>query len=220
MNEDRLNRLLTVPVEFDIKDSFAKAWELFKAQALLHVLFMMLILSIQGLTVIYFKDYMILYSALLAPPLYSGFFLVANKISRGETVIYPDYFGGFRFWLPLVVISLLGQVLVALGLFALVIPGVYLAVGYLFSLLMGIFGGVDVWSALEWSRKLITRNWWQFFALLMILVAINLVGLLLLGVGLLITFPMTLLVLYVIFEDLTREVFSEEESSATHELEP
>jgi len=212
--------LMTVPVDFDIKNSFAKAWELFKSQALLHVLYMMFILSIQGLTVIYFQEYMILYSAFLAPPLYSGFFLVANKISRGESVIYPDYFGGFRFWLPLVVISLLGQLLVVLGLFALVIPGIYLAVGYLFSLLMGIFGGMDIWSAMEWSRKLITRNWWQFFALLMILIAINLIGLLLLGIGLLITFPMTFLVLYVIFEDLTRDVFSEEESSTTHEPEP
>lgn len=212
--------MMTVPVDFDIKDSFAKAWELFKSQALLHVLYMMFILSIQGLTVIYFQEYMILYSAFLAPPLYSGFFLVANKISRGESVIYPDYFGGFRFWLPLVVISLLGQLLVVLGLFALVIPGIYLAVGYLFSLLMGIFGGMDIWSAMEWSRKLITRNWWQFFALLMILIAINLFGLLLLGIGLLITFPMTFLVLYVIFEDLTRDVFSEEESSPTHEPEP
>ncbi|MBS4070303.1 MAG: hypothetical protein KGZ90_03190 [Algoriphagus sp.] len=220
MNSERLHRLMTVPVDFDIKGSFVKAWELFKSQALLHVLYMMFILSIQGLTVIYFQKYMILYSALLAPPLYSGFFLVANKISRGETVIYPDFFGGFRFWLTLVVISLLGQVLVALGLFALVIPGIYLAVGYLFSLLMGIFGGVDVWSAMEWSRKLITRNWWQFFALMIILIAINLVGLVLFGVGLLITFPMTFLVLYVIFEDLTREVFSEEEPSTTRELEP
>lgn len=220
MNSERLHRLMTVPVDFDIKDSFAKAWELFKSQALLHVLYMMFILSIQGLTVIYFQEYMILYSAFLAPPLYSGFFLVANKISRGESVIYPDYFGGFRFWLPLVVISLLGQLLVVLGLFALVIPGIYLAVGYLFSLLMGIFGGMDIWSAMEWSRKLITRNWWQFFALLMILIAINLIGLLLLGIGLLITFPMTFLVLYVIFEDLTRDVFSEEESSPTHEPEP
>ncbi|MBC6366776.1 hypothetical protein [Algoriphagus sp. AK58] len=217
MEEARLNRLLTVPVDFDIKESFAKAWELFKAQALLHIIYMMLILSIQGIVVIYIQEYMILYSALLAPPLYSGFFLVANKISRGESVMYPDFFGGFRFWMPLVAISLLSQVLVALGLFALIIPGVYLAVGYLFSMLMGIFGGLDVWSAMEWSRKLITRNWWQFFALLMILIAMNVIGLLLAGIGLLVTFPMTFLVLYVIFEQLTQDVFSEEEVNITHE---
>ena len=210
MEIDRFERLNTISVDFELKESFAKAWEMFKAQAFFHILYMMLILSIQGLVVIYFQSYMVVYNALLAPPLYSGFFLVANKISKGENVIYPDFFGGFRFWIPMVAISLLAQVLIAFGLLALVIPGIYLAVGYLFSMLMAIFGGMDVWSAMEWSRKLITRNWWQFFALFLILVAINGIGLLMAGVGLLISFPMTLLVLYVIFEKLTGDVFAEE----------
>jgi uncharacterized membrane protein len=160
---------------------------------------------------------MIVYSTLLAPPLYAGFYLVANKISRGEEVIYPDFFGGFRFWIPTAVISLLTQVLIAIGLIALIIPGIYLAVGYLFAIQMGIFGGLDPWSAMEWSRKLITRNWWRFLGLLLVLVVLNALGLLLAGIGLLFTVPLTFLVLYVVFEEITREVFSEEESSATHE---
>ena len=69
---------------------------------------------------------------------------------------------------------------------------------------------------MEWSRKLITRNWWQLFALLLVLLVFNLLGLLLVGVGLLLTMPLTFLVLYVVFEDLTREVFSEDELGATH----
>jgi hypothetical protein len=70
---------------------------------------------------------------------------------------------------------------------------------------------------MEWSRKLITRNWWKFFALILILLGMNLLGILFLGIGILLTFPLTFLVLYVIFEDLTRAVFAEEGSSATHE---
>lgn len=212
---DRLQRLLTVPVDLDLKDAFTRTWELYRSHALLFSLYMLFILSIQGMVVIYAQAYMIVYSVLLAPPLYAGFYLVANKLSRGEPIIYPDFFSGFQFWVPAGVISLLSQVLVTLGLFALVIPGIYLAVGYLFAMLMGIFGGLDPWSAMEWSRKLITRNWWRFFGLMLVLVAINMLGILLLGLGLLVTFPLTFLVLYVIFEDLTREVFSEEENPAT-----
>jgi hypothetical protein len=213
----KVNRLLTVPVQVDIKASFARAWELYKAHPFFFSLFMLLIISIQGMVVIYVQAYMIVYSTLLAPPLYAGFYLVANKISRGEEVIYPDFFGGFRFWIPTAVISLLTQVLIAIGLIALIIPGIYLAVGYLFAIQMGIFGGLDPWSAMEWSRKLITRNWWRFLGLLLILVVLNALGLLLAGIGLLFTVPLTFLVLYVVFEEITREVFSEEESSATHE---
>lgn len=206
---DRLQRLLTVPVDLDLKASFARAWALYTSHALLFSLYMLFILSIQGLVVIYAQAYMIVYSVLLAPPLYAGFYLVANKLSRGIPINYPDFFGGFRFWVPVGLISLLSQVLIAFGLFALVVPGIYLAVGYLFAMLMGIFGGLDPWSAMEWSRKLITRNWWRFFGLMLLLAAINLAGILLLGVGLLVTFPLTFLVLYVIFEELTQDVFSE-----------
>ena len=213
----KVDRLLTVPVQVDIKASFARAWELYKAHPFFFSLFMLLIVSIQGMVVIYVQAYMIVYSTLLAPPLYAGFYLVANKISRGQEVIYPDFFGGFRFWIPTAVISLLTQVLIAIGLIALIIPGIYLAVGYLFAIQMGIFGGLDPWSAMEWSRKLITRNWWRFFGLLLVLVVLNVLGLLLAGIGLLFTVPLTFLVLYVVFEEITREVFSEEESSATHE---
>ena len=213
----KVDRLLTVPVQVDIKASFARAWELYKAHPFFFSLFMLLIVSIQGMVVIYVQAYMIVYSALLAPPLYAGFYLVANKISRGETVIYPDFFAGFRFWIPAAVISLLTQTLLALGLIALVIPGIYLAVSYLFAIPMGIFGGLDPWSAMEWSRKLITRNWWRFFGLLLVLVLLNLLGFLLAGIGLLFTIPFTFFVIYSVFEDLTREVFSEEEPSATHE---
>jgi uncharacterized membrane protein len=213
----KVDRLLTVPVEVDIKASFEKAWTLYKAYPFFFSLYMLLIVSIQGMVVIYVQAYMIVYSALLAPPLYAGFYLVANKISRGETVIYPDFFAGFRFWIPSAVISLLTQTLIALGLIALIVPGIYLAVSYLFAIPMGIFGGLDPWASMEWSRKLVTRNWWRFFGLLLVLVILNVLGLLLAGIGLLFTIPLTFLVLYVVFEELTREVFSEEESSATHE---
>jgi len=213
----KVDRLLTVPVQVDIKASFARAWELYKAHPFFFSLFMLLIVSIQGMVVIYAQAYMIVYSALLAPPLYAGFYLVANRLSRGEEVIYPDFFTGFRFWIPSAVISLLTQVLIAIGLIAFVIPGIYLAVGYLFAIQMAIFGGLDPWSAMEWSRKLITRNWWRFLGLLLVLVILNLLGILLAGIGLLLTIPLTFLVLYVVFEDLTREVFSEQETAATHE---
>jgi len=212
----KVDRLLTVPVQVDIQSSFARAWELYKVHPFFFSLFMLLIVSIQGMVVIYAQSYMIVYSALLAPPLYAGFYLVANRISRGEEVIYPDFFAGFRFWIPTAVISLLTQVLIAIGLIALVVPGIYLAVSYLFAIQMGIFGGLDPWAAMEWSRKLITRNWWRFFGLLLVLVVFNVLGLLLVGIGLLFTIPLTFLVMYAVFEELTREVFSEEASSATH----
>ncbi|MDI1324825.1 MAG: hypothetical protein PSV36_18925 [Algoriphagus sp.] len=229
MIHPKLEKLLSTEIDFDIKSSFAKAWELYKSQALLHLTFMILLFSIQGLFVIYLADYIALYSLLLAPPLYTRFFLVANKSSHGQSVRYMDFFGGFGYWFLMLSIWLIAQILIVIGLFALVIPGIYLAVSYMFSALFGIFGGFDFWTSLEYSRKLVTRNWWKFFQFFLILVLMNLIGAvfvlinpvaaILFIVAICISLPMTFLVIYVVFEELTRDALStdEKESDATHE---
>jgi uncharacterized membrane protein len=74
---------------------------------------------------------------------------------------------------------------------------------------MALFGGFDFWTALEESRKLITVRWWKFFLFTLILIIINLLGIITLGLGLLVTVPITFYATYILFEDLTKEVFSE-----------
>ena len=224
MIHPKLEKLLSNEIDFDIKASFAKAWELYKSQALLHLTFMILLFSIQGLFVIYFADYIALYSLLLAPPLYTGFFLVANKSSHGQPVRYADFFGGFGYWFLMLSIWLIAQILIVIGLFALVIPGIYLAVSYLFAALFGIFGGFDFWTSLEYSRKLVTKNWWKFFQFFLILVTMNLVGaafvlinpiaVILFIVAICVSLPMTFLVIYVVFEELTKEALISDEASS------
>ena len=118
-------------------------------------------------------------------------------------------------------IWLVAQILIVIGLFALVIPGIYLAVSYMFSALFGIFGGFDFWTSLEYSRKLVTRNWWKFFQFFLILVVMNLIGAafvlinpitaILFIVAICISLPMTFLVIYVVFEELTKEALSTDE---------
>ena len=209
MSKEKLDVLIAKGYDFDIKEAFEKAWQLFLAQPVLSISYTLLILSIQLLFVVYLKDFTLLYSVLLAPPFFSGFYLAANKINQNQAIIYPDFFGGFMFFLPVVSIWLIGQILTFFGIVLLVIPGIYLMVAYSFAVLMAIFGGFDFWNALEASRRLITVKWWKFFLLTLILIVMNLLGLLLFGMGLLVTVPMTFYVTYVIFEDLTKDVFSE-----------
>ena len=62
MSPERIHRLLTVSLEVNIKASFARAWQMYTSEVFLFTLFMLLILSIQGLVVIYAEKYMIVYS--------------------------------------------------------------------------------------------------------------------------------------------------------------
>ena len=144
----------------------------------------------------------------LAGPLYAGFFLVANKISRNVEVTYPDFFMGFQYYMPVMLVWVIGQVIAGLGLL-LVLPGIYLMVGYMFAVLISIFGGFDFWNSLEYSRKLIHIRWWKFFLLALCLVILNIIGAMLLIVGLIVTIPLTFYVIYCLFEEVTQETLVE-----------
>jgi len=139
----------------------------------------------------------------------AGFYLVGNRLSQGEYVDFQNYFDGFKYWFPVIVINLISGILTVLGIFALILPGIYLGVAYIFSMLFGIFGGFDFWTSMEMSRKLVTTNWWKFFGFVMILFLLNVVGLLALLVGILITVPVSYLAIYVLFEELTADAVIE-----------
>ena len=89
----------------------------------------------------------------------------------------------------------------------------------MFAMLFGIFGGFDFWTSMEFSRKLVTTNWWKFFGFVLILLLLNIAGLLAFLIGILITVPVTYLAIYVLFEQMTKDAVdesSEGEKTITH----
>jgi len=211
MNRKSLLLLLDRGYDFDVKDSFRKGWEIFKLNAVNSLAYMMFIISIQLLVVLYLPEFTLFYSILLFPALIGGFFLIANKTSQNEPVIYPDFFQGFRYYIPMVLINVVGQVLIALGIFLLIVPGIFLMVSYMFSFLIALFAGTDFWQSLELSRKIIYLQFKKFFILFLVLLLINALGALMMFVGLLVTVPLSMYVLYAAFESVTEEAVIEVE---------
>jgi uncharacterized protein DUF4339/glycerophosphoryl diester phosphodiesterase family protein len=93
---------------------------------------------------------------------------------------------------------------VGAGLGALVslIPMIYLAVSWLFSLPLIIDKQMDFWRAMETSRKVVGRHWWTVFALLIVTGLINLGGMLVCCIGLLFTMPIALGAITYAYEDI------------------
>jgi hypothetical protein len=141
-------------------------------------------------------------SILVSGPLTAGFYIVANKISKGEHYEFGTFFKGFDFFVPLLLYTLISGIFIALGLLALIVPGIYLAVGYTFAPLFIVFGKMEFWDGMEYSRKLVTKKWWQIFGLVLLLFLINLAGALAFLVGLLFTIPLTFCAIYAAFEDI------------------
>lgn len=141
-------------------------------------------------------------SILVSGPLTAGFYIVANNISKGEPYEFGTFFKGFDFFIPLLLYSLVAGIFVALGVVALVIPGIYLAVAYTFAPLFIVFAKMEFWDGMEISRKLVTKNWWNIFGFVLLLFLINMVGTLAFFVGLLFTIPITYCAIYAAFEDI------------------
>lgn len=207
MRKEKFEGLLAQGYDFDIREAFEKGWDMFRKYPAYAAGFTFFIISLQLLFVMYLADYAVFFGVFLSAPLTAGYFLAANKISQEQPVVYPDFFSGFQYYLPLVLVHVVGQVLMALGLVLFIIPGIYLLVSYLFSSLMVLFGGFEFWTALEYSRRLIQVRWFKFFIFVLIAALLNVLGALFFLVGLAITLPVTYFAIYYIFEQLTRDVF-------------
>jgi len=140
---------------------------------------------------------------LVCGPLLGGLCLFFLKKIRGETTTVETAFSGFsnRF-LHLFLGFFVPAVLMALGFICLILPGIFLAVAWMFTLPLVIDKGIDFWSAMELSRKTVTKHWWKFLGFAIIFLLLGLAGLLVFLVGFFIAVPIAMASLMYAYEDL------------------
>ena len=141
-------------------------------------------------------------SAALIAPLTGGFFYVIFKIMKGQKPEFPNFFMGFTFFLPLLLSGLLTGFFTAVGFLLLIIPGIYLSVCYIFTSPLIIDRELDFWQAMEGSRKIVKRKWFDLAIFSGVLFLINIAGTLFFVVGLVITIPFSFCVLSAAYEDI------------------
>ena len=139
---------------------------------------------------------------LLGGPAMASYFHMAQLASRGQQIEISDFFRGFDKAGNLIKLNLLIFLIILLGLMMLIIPGIYFAVSYVFSHLFIWFYDKDPSEAIRLSRKIVSGNFGQILLLFLILAGINLLGLMALGLGILLTMPFSFCVVYAAFEDI------------------
>lgn len=88
-----------------------------------------------------------------------------------------------------------------LGLFLIGLPAaVYLGVGWMFTLPLILDQSIDFWTAMNRSRRQVSRHWWSCLAFLLLFGILNFVGALFCGVGLLVTWPVSMLATMYMYE--------------------
>jgi len=165
-------------------------WELFKRYPGGFIGFSLVYFLIQiALAMVPFVGWVA--SAALSPVLLMGYFIASAKMLQGRNPQFGDFFLGFRFFSPLLLTALVGGLLTGIGWLLLIIPGAYLMVGYLFAASLVVDRRLDYWPALELSRTAVNPIWFGMFGFFLLLVLVNLLGVIALGVGLLISLPVS-----------------------------
>jgi hypothetical protein len=92
--------------------------------------------------------------------------------------------------------------LAAAGVVLLIAPSLYLAVSYVFAVTLAIDKRLPFWTALELSRRVITRQWWPTFGLILTSLALVAAGILTYGIGLVLAVPLSTAALMYAYEDV------------------
>lgn len=195
---------------------FRTAWRIFKSYPRVFVISMLILfaswvaleLAVVALHRFGIVVWLILHLVflLLFSSLIVGCHRIALKAADGQTPDLTDLTAllerGPTFLLAFCIYS----VAVVAGLVLLVVPGIYVAVRY------ALFGQVlatrpaSALEALRDAAALSHGRWWTICGTMLIALLLNLAGLALLGLGLIVTFPVTLLATSSLYLSLQRSI--------------
>lgn len=142
-------------------------------------------------------------------PLVAGLWVIGIRRGCGAEIRATRVFDYYSKWFPIFVLTLIMYILIAVGLLMLVLPGIYLAIGYGLALPLLVDKSFEPWEALETSRKAVTRHWFRFFGFFIVLFVMNLATVFTLFIGLIWTLPMTQIAMGILY----RRVFGVESAT-------
>lgn len=121
---------------------------------------------------------------------------------RGEKPTLGDAFKGFTRTLPIIGTGFVMLALISLGALVFILPGIYLAVAFSYAPLLVLDKGLPPLKALEVSRRLVSRQWFTLFGLLILYVLLMVAGFCALIIGVFVTLPLVRLAMVCAYEDL------------------
>lgn len=154
------------------------------------------------LTALYVLAGFLLVGTVIGAALQAGLFYTAVRWVSDRPITLKHIFSGLPKIFSVFFAMLFMFLMTMSGLVLLVLPGIYLAVGYTLTLPLIIDRGMHPWEAMEASRKAIHKVWWQVFGIIIVMSLIMSVSTIPAGLGLIWTIPMYLIVFGVIYRVL------------------
>jgi hypothetical protein len=138
----------------------------------------------------------------LAYPFMAGINMIGIRRAADQPISFNEIFSHFGRTVPLVITAVVMMLLIYLGMFLLIIPGLYLAIAYMLAIPLVVERGLSPWQALEASRKAISQHWFKTFGLFLLLGLITMVSAIPLGIGLVWSIPLFVIAMGVLYRTI------------------
>jgi len=102
--------------------------------------------------------------------LFGGLYTLYLKRIRGQSASVADAFSGFgQHFLQLLLAGLVSSILTFIGAACCaLLPGIYLAIAWIFCIALAADKRLEFWSAMELSRQVVTRVWFKVLGLVLV----------------------------------------------------
>jgi len=135
-------------------------------------------------------------------PVFIGIHILGMRHAEQKSTSATSIFGYFNRVPTLFLCYFMMMLLVMLGVLLLIIPGIYLIFAYMFAMALVVEKNMSAWSALETSRKALTRVWFRFLGLFLLIGIINLLGVFTLFIAWIWTIPWSVLTMSMVYTKL------------------
>lgn len=187
-------------LQIDIGGILSRSYDIFKKEPAMFILFAVLTL---GLSIVLSLIPIIgpLINFILSPLISAAYILAAFKVDQGGKLEWNDFFAVQKWFTPLFVSYLVSVILILIGFVFLILPGIFLAVGFALVQPFILFQQNDGIQSLKNSYKAVLTSWFPVFAFFLVMFIIMLLSLIPLGLGLLVTYPLLYISIYVMYKD-------------------
>ncbi len=146
-----------------------------------------------------------------------GIIKVALNFCDNKENSFATLFSQYKLFFVYFLASVLYFIIVFLGIILLIIPGVYLAIRFIFFEYFIIDKKMGIVESLKESWKITQGKFWGVFAFSAALIALNILGALALLVGLLVTIPISIVAWAFVYRRISGIEGEEHNSSASTE---
>lgn len=138
----------------------------------------------------------------IATPLYTGIMILGLRRATDASIRAGQILNHYDRILPLLITALLTGIFTLLGYLLLILPGIYLAVSYVFAATLVVEKGMSPGAAMTTSRKAVGKKWFAMFGLMVALFLINVLALIPLTLGLIWTVPMSVIAMGIAYRNM------------------